>query len=253
VSASHNDNKWVDLGPDPSKCTTATGGAQTCADLVIGAGTVTQQHKGDPLFSQWYRNYTYSDDNHDGIIQLAEVHVDSALSRAGVGFAKDVAAIQNGFDLFQRRLRVNVLFDYKGGGSTLEGNYFQCSSTPKACRESQDATSPLWMQARAVAITYGTKLNGTTYTTRKGYFVQSQFWKLREVSGTMLLPNRLTSMVRAMNGSSVTFALRNLHTWSSFTGVDPEQNYGVNGSEVSNDFNTSPPPTYITLRLNLKY
>jgi hypothetical protein len=49
------------------------------------------------------------------------------------------------------------------------------------------------------------------------------------------------------------FGLRNIHTWTSFTGVDPEQNYGVNANEIPQDFNTSPPPTYITFRLNLKY
>lgn len=253
ISASHNDNKWIDLGKDPAKCVTAADGGQTCQDLVIGAGTVTQQRKGDPLFSQWYRNYTYNDDNHDGIIQVSEVHVDSLLSRAGVGFAKDIASVASGFDLFQRRVRINMLFDYKGGGSTLEGNYFQCSSTPKACRESQDPTAPLWMQARVVAVTNGTKLNGTTYTTRKGYFVQSQFWKFRELSTVLSLPNRVNRLIRAENGSSLVVGVRNLHTWTSFTGVDPEQNYGVNSSEVSQDFNTSPPPTYITFRLNLKY
>jgi hypothetical protein len=35
--------------------------------------------------------------------------------------------------------------------------------------------------------------------------------------------------------------------------VDPEQNYGVSGAEVQQDFNTSPPPTYFTFRVNLKY
>lgn len=159
----------------------------------------------------------------------------------------------SGFDLFKRRLRINALFDYKGGGSTLEGNYFQCSSTPRACQETQDPTSPLWMQARAVAVTYGTKVNGTTYTTRKGYFVQAQYWKFRELSAVINLPNRINRMLASQNGSTFVIGARNLHTWTSFTGVDPEQNYGVNANEVSNDFNTSPPPTYFTFRFNLKY
>ena len=255
LSGSHNSNKWVDLGKDPSKvaCLTLANALPSCDDLVIGAGGTTQQRKGDPLFSQWYRNYTFDDANHDGVIQLSEVHVDRLLSRAGVGFAKDIASVQSGFDLFQRKLRINALFDYKGGGSTLEGNYFQCNSSPKACRETQDPTSPLWMQARAVATNYGTKLNGTTYTSRKGYFVQAQFWKLRELSGVISLPSRVLSPLRAQSGSTLVVGLRNLHTWTGFTGVDPEQNYGVTSAEISNDFNTSPPPTYITFRLNLKY
>jgi len=256
VSASHNDNKWVDLGQDPSKCGTAAAKAlgQECEDLVLGAGTVTQQRKGDPLFSQWYRRFSYADTNGDGIIQVSEVKVEDTLSRAGVGFAKDMASIQTGFDLFQRKLRISGLFDYRSGGNTLEGNYFQCSSAPKACRDSQDPTAPLWMQARAVAITAGTKYpNGTTFTTRRGYFSSAQFWKFRELSASMILPSRVNRFIRAENGSTLVFGLRNIHTWTSFTGVDPEQNYGVNANEIQQDFNTSPPPTYITFRLNLKY
>jgi len=253
VSASHNANAWVDLGKDPATCVTDSNGKRACQDLVIGLGTTTQERKGDPLFAQWYRGYTYADKNGDGIIQRNEVQVSSQLSRIGVGFAKDLASVQTGVDAFQRRLRVSALFDYRAGGNTLEGNYFQCSSAPKACRDSQDPTAPLWMQARAVAVTYGTNVNGTTFTTPVGYFVPAQFWKWRELSATLLLPQRVNRFFAAQGGSTVAFGLRNIHTWTSFTGVDPEQNYGVNGNEVTNDFNTSPPPTYITFRLNLKY
>jgi hypothetical protein len=181
------------------------------------------------------------------------VTVEDTLSRIGVGFAKDMASVQTGFDLFQRRLRISGLFDYRSGGNTLEGNYFQCSSTPKACRDSQDPTAPLWMQARAVAVTTGSKTNGTTFTTRLGYFQSSQFWKFREFSASYVLPTRVNRLLQSQNGSTIVFGLRNIHTWSSFTGVDPEQNYGVTSNEIPQDFNTSPPPTYITFRLNLKY
>jgi TonB-linked SusC/RagA family outer membrane protein len=253
LSASHNANSWVDLGKDPSKCTVDSSGNSTCQDLIIGAGTTTQQRKGDPLFMQWYRGYTYADKNGDGIIQVNEVQVSDTLSKIAVGFAKDLASIQTGFDLFQRHLRISGLFDYRAGGNTLEGNYFQCSSAPKACRDSQDPTAPLWMQARAVAVTNGTKVNGTTFTTRLGYFVPAQFWKFRELSASLLLPDRANKLFAAQNGSTLVFGLRNIHTWTSFTGVDPEQNYGVTTNEVTQDFNTSPPPMYITVRLNLKY
>lgn len=248
VSGSHNNNGWLDLGVDP-----ATG-----LDRVIGAGTVTQQRKGDPLFGQWYRNYTFADANGDGIIQQSEVKVDTALSFQGIGFAKDLVSIQNGIDLFRGKLHLNALFDYRGGGKTLEGNYFQCSSSPKACRETQDPTQPLWLQARAVAQTYGTKVNGTTYTTRLGYFVPFDAWRFRELSAVIALPDRVNQLMRAQAGSNLVLGARNLHVWTNFTGVDPEQNYGVGGAtaarpEVQNDFNTSPPPTYFTMRLNLKF
>jgi len=253
-SGSHNDNKWIDLGKDPSKLNCVqVPGAAACDDLVLGAGTVTQQRKGDPLFMQWYRGFTYNDANGDGIIQVAEVKVSDTLSKIGVGYAKDLVSIQNGFDLFKRKLRISAMFDYRAGGNTLEGNYFQCSSAPKACRDSQDPTAPLFMQARAVAITNGSRVNGTTYTTRLGYFSSAQFWKFRELAASLLIPDRVNRFVNAKSGSSFVFSVRNLHTWTNFSGVDPEQNYGVNANEIANDFNTSPAPTFITFRLNLKY
>ncbi len=258
VTGSHNTNKWVDLGKDPSTCTSAG----VCQDLVIGAGTNVQERKNQPLFNVWYSRYTYADANHDGIIQVGEVHVDDTLSSAGVGFAADVASIQSGFDLLNRKVRITANFDYKSGGNTLDDNYFRCSSSPKACRETNDPTAPLDEQARAVAMIYGTKYpNGTTYTTRFGYFRSNQFWKFRELSGSIALPDRINRMIRSEQGSTFVLGVRNIHTWTSYTGVDPEENYGVGGTtpgnrtlpEVGNDFNSSPPPTYFTFRLNLKY
>ena len=63
----------------------------------------------------------------------------------------------------------------------------------------------------------------------------------------------MTSRLRAQNGSSLVFGARNLHTWSNWTGIDPEANYGLTQSESQNEFQTTGLPTYFTLRLNLKY
>ena len=76
-------------------------------------------------------------DNGDGILQwnandaLSEVHVDSVLRNFGTGIPRDIFSIQTGVDLLNRRLRIQTLFDYKGGYSTQDGmNNFQCNSTP---------------------------------------------------------------------------------------------------------------------------
>jgi hypothetical protein len=95
----------VDLGQDPSKCATAAAKAagQECATTSCSArGRSRSSAKGDPLFMQWYRRFNFADTNGDGIIQASEVTVEDTLSRIGVGFAKDMASIQTGFDLFQR-------------------------------------------------------------------------------------------------------------------------------------------------------
>jgi len=47
--------------------------------------------------------------------------------------------------------------------------------------------------------------------------------------------------------------MRNIHTWSNWTGVDPEANYGTGQTELQNEFQTTGAPMYFTLRLNLKY
>ena len=116
-----------------------------------------------------------------------------------------------------------------------------------------DPTAPLWMQARAVAATLGSLVNGTTQKTTLGYYVSDQFWRWRELSVTYTLPQQFLHMVRGGPGSTIVLGARNLHLWTKFTGLDPESNYGVNASEGQNEFNTAPQPTYLTARLNLKY
>jgi TonB-linked SusC/RagA family outer membrane protein len=244
VNASHNTNEVVDLGIEP-----ASGEART-----IGKGSATQQVPGYPMNGQWYRDYTYNDDNGDGILQVAEVHVDSAFTFAGTNAPRNLLSIISGFDLFGHKLRLNAMFDYKGGGNTQDGaNNFQCNSSPRACRETQDPTTPLWMQARAIAKTYGTTINGTSYKTARGYYMSNDFWKFRELSAVFQLPGAVTNALRAQEGSNLVLAVRNIHTWSSFTGLDPEANYGLNQADNQLEFQTAAPPTYFTLRLNLKF
>jgi len=99
-----------------------------------------------------------------------------------------------------------------------------CNSSPRACRETQDPTAPLWMQARAIAKTYGTTIGSTTYKTARGYYMSNDFWKFRELSAVYQLPAAVTDALRAGQGSSLVFAIRNLYTWTDFSGVDPEAN-----------------------------
>ena len=207
---------------------------------------------------QWYKPYTYHDDNGDGVLQVSEVHVDSVVKNFGNGIPRDLFSVQTGWDLFGRRLRITSLFDYKGGYSTQDGaDNFQCNSTPQSCQSTQDPHAPLAQQAAAIAKTYGTLIGPagaqTSFKSGAGYFMNGQFWKWREASAILQLPRRVNNLLRAADGSTLVFSARNLHLWSSFWGIDPESNYGLNGAEVQNEFQTAPPPTYFVFRLNLKY
>jgi TonB-linked SusC/RagA family outer membrane protein len=241
ISASHNSNKWVELGIDPT----------TGKERIIGAGLTTEQRQNAPLNAQWYKPYHFADKNGDGVIQRSEITVDTARFNTGYNVPRDIVSIQNGFDLFRRKLRIAAMFDYRGGGGTVDGtNGFDCTSAPQGCQEDMDRSAPLWMQARAVAATLGDPAGNKTTL---GYYMSDQFWRFREFSMTYTLPTKLISWVRGQAGSTLVFGVRNIHTWTKFTGLDPEANYGVTTAEVQNEFNTAPQPTYLTFRLNLKY
>jgi hypothetical protein len=51
------------------------------------------------------------------------------------------------------------------------------------------------------------------------YYQSGAFLKLREVSATYTIPARL---VRGFSRSSFTLAAREIHTWTSWRGIDPE-------------------------------
>src|SRR5438093_2638342 len=105
VSASHTSNKLVSLGVD------ATG----ALNKTIGTGSL-RDSVGLPINAYTYRAFHYSDTNNDGYITTNEITVDPNVSFTGYSQPRDVASISNGFDLFSRKVRINSLFDYKGGG-----------------------------------------------------------------------------------------------------------------------------------------
>jgi hypothetical protein len=56
-----------------------------------------------------------------------------------------------------------------------------------------------------------------------------------------------------LNGASVTFSGRNLHTWTKYRGLDPEIAETGGGAGFSQgEFNTQPPLRFFTLRFDFK-
>ncbi|HKW08746.1 MAG TPA: hypothetical protein VJO33_00115, partial [Gemmatimonadaceae bacterium] len=65
---------------------------------------------------------------------------------------------------------------------------------------------------------------------------------------------RWTSRYLAARSTTATFAVRNLHKWTKYTGIDPEDNADAgNTSNIASDFQTIPPPTYFIFRLNVGF
>jgi hypothetical protein len=88
-----------------------------------------------------------------------------------------------------------------------------------------------------------------------GYIEDGEFLKLREVAVTYSLPDRWAGMFGAER-ASLTVAGRNLHTWTAYSGVDPEVNQvgqaAFNGFAVR-DFLTQPPIRSFIVRANLTF
>lgn len=242
LSGSHTSNKLVSLGRD----------AAGLPNRTIGTGSL-RDSVGLPINAYTYRAYTYRDANSDGYITANEITVEPNFSFTGYSQPRDIATVSNGFDLFNRKLRINSLFDYKGGGLLVNTNLaFQCANTPRSCVDVSTLNSPLENQAKAMA------MNGPFTgqpTTAIGYTETLQYWRFRELSATLTLPPRVTKWVRAER-AALTLAGRNLHTWTSFRGIDVEEN-GIPIFAFSNDVQNTTfsmgPRRYMTAKVTLNY
>jgi TonB-linked SusC/RagA family outer membrane protein len=253
-NGSRNSNKLKSLGIDP-----ATG--KPIPPII---NTTTRQLEGYPINGYWQRPYTWSDANGDGIITPNEVTVASTggplcvdatktipnqicdgFQFIGYSQPRDEVSIINGFDLFNRKIRISALIDYKGGANLLNNEEgFLCQQST-SCPETSTLHPELWRQARAIAA------RDKTPVTQWDYFEKLQFWRFRELTATYNLPDRLAAKVVRAQGASLVFGARNLHVWSKWTGADPEQNYNQGDTQAT--LLTAGPPRYYTVRVNLRY
>jgi hypothetical protein len=154
-------------------------------------------------------------------------------------------AVTNGLDFFDRHVRLSAMIDYSGGNKLyFNSERIRCSSRLN-CRGIIDPTTPLWEQARTVA------LREDDSRTLAGYFRPADFVKFRELSLTLVAPDSWNRVLRGRN-LSVSMAARNLGIlWTRYEGVDPEANSGT--GDTPTDFQGVAPPSYFMLRFNLGF
>ena len=244
LNGSVNQNKLLDLGNTPPQITTDR--------------RVTE---GYPLFGWWHRPILgYSDKNNDGMISAAgcgpysandtaacEIQIgDSSIFRAYTQPTK-ILTMTPGVELFNRKLRLQALFDYRGGYKAYNNTErIRCASRGN-CNGQQNPNSTLEEQAMVVA-----HLNHPSKTL-DGFFQDGEFVKLREASIRWSLPQRAATLLRARSADMV-FSGRNLGTWSDYRGIDPENNYQItDGSDAGSDFQTIGLASYWTLRFNIGF
>ena len=237
VNGSTNDNKLVSLGGNPPQI-----------------GTVSRIDEGYPLFAFWGREITFDDKNGDGILVYSEdagvneLFVADETKLIGEANAKHNVSTTLGVELFDRRLRVQGLLDYRGGFHWYNNTErIRCASRSN-CTGLNNPESALVDQAAALA------LLSHPARTPSGFIQQGDFVRLREVSATYTLPETLLDRVRGVSSASLNLSARNLAVWTDYRGVDPESFRGAGSSvDQGDDFQGLGPPSYFIVRLNLGF
>ena len=237
VNGSTNANKLLDLGGTPPQI-----------------GTSTRVIEGYPLFGWWAQPITgWDDKNKDGILTYSstaaqnEIFVGDSSVFRGYTQPKHLITATPGFEFLNRKLRVQALFDYRGGYKAYNNTErIRCVSRQN-CNGLMNPKSSLEEQAMVVAT-----LNHPSKTL-DGFYQDGDFLKLREASVRWALPNRAASLLRARSADMI-FSGRNLGTWTKYRGIDPENNYQItDGSDAGSDFQTIGLASYWTLRFNLGF
>jgi TonB-linked SusC/RagA family outer membrane protein len=133
-------------------------------------------------------------------------------------------SVGNTFRLFDH-FRANALVDFKTGYKKFDNNLRIRCQIFNTCLERiyPENTDP-----KALA---GMQTNGTIVD---WVLTDGSFAKLREVSVSYDAPEKYTRFINA-RGATLNFAARNLHTWSKYTGLDPE-NVFLSGVSVTSNF-----------------
>jgi TonB-linked SusC/RagA family outer membrane protein len=231
VNMSTNENELVSLGGVPPIIT-----------------ATIQRREGYPINGWWSRPLiSYNDANGNNIIEPTEIEVGADPVYHGRAMPKYEAAISNGFDLFNRALRVSGMVDYKGGFLIYNNSErIRCASRNN-CSGLLNPDASHSEQARAVAARQGGVLG-----TVAGYFEEGDFLRFREAAMTYRAPASLASRFLGSREVTATLAARNLGMlWSKYTGVDPEA-YGTTGDQPSS-FQAFGPQTFYSFRLSFGF
>ena len=207
---------------------------------------------GLPLGAYFIRGIaSVNDANHDGLIACpdgpgsdgCEFTIADSASYQGTPFP----LIELNFTpslTIGRFARLTALFDHRGGQKiyNLTGVYRNAiflNGSPVQLPTSGNLTEQAAAQAAASGF-------------NAGYIEDASFTKLREMTLTLFLPRSLAARAGA-GSATLTLAGRNLHTWTNYTGLDPELNAGAQANFTTTDFLTAPQVRYFTARLALSF
>lgn len=232
-----NSNEVLDLGDTPEQI-----------------GNATRTVKGYPIGGLWAPPISgWEDKNKDGVLTYFpdatrnEVFVDTAFIFRGYSTPRYIATLNSGMGFFKNKLRVQTMFDYRGGNKWFNDTERLRCQRPN-CEGRNDPDAVFELQAANIA-----RLENPI-ASLDGYFMKGSFVRLREASATYTVPGDWARRLAKAKSMSVVLTGRNLALWTGYLGTDPETAFNLTGgSDVPADFQTIAPPSYFILRFNLGY
>jgi TonB-linked SusC/RagA family outer membrane protein len=235
LNGSINDNKLLSLGGLPPLILSST----------------LQNREGYPLNGWWSRELlSFSDKNGNNIIEfnadpnISEIVVSDTTRFHGRSSPKYQAAVVNGFEFLNRKLRLSATVDYKGGHLIYNNSErIRCASRFN-CSGLINPSASLEEQARVVMV--------REHPSRSvaGFFEKGDFIRFRELSLVYSPSEAVTERWFHTRSVLLSAGVRNLGMlWTKYTGVDPEA-FGTTGDAPSS-FQAFGPPTYFSFRLTL--
>ncbi len=237
LSGSANANKVVSLGTTPPQ-----------------VGTTSRTVAGYPISGLWARPINgWKDKNGDGILTYwadttkNEVFVGDSVIFRGYATPPYQMTLANGFDFLNKALRVNTMFDYRGGNRWYNNTErIRCTRPNCSGRMNQDAK--FVDQATNIAA------NEHPARTLDGFFQPGSFVRLREASVQYTFSTALARKLARASSLSVVLSGRNLKLWTKYRGTDPESGFNVTeGTEAPNEFQNVGPPSSFVFRFNLGF
>ena len=236
LTYSTNANKVVSLGGTPEQ-----------------KGTTNWIVEGYPIRGFWENPILgYEDKNGDGLITYFpdsarnEIFVGPEDVFLGYNQPRFIGSLSTGFDFLNRRLRVQSLFDYRGGNKWYN-NTERIRCTRPNCGGRMNPDAELIDKATTTAaLEHPARTNA-------GYFQDGEFVRWREVSAQYTMSPALADRIFRSRSANFVAAMRNVKLWTAYRGVDPESDFTGASGDSPSEFQTLGPPTYFTIRFNLVY
>jgi TonB-linked SusC/RagA family outer membrane protein len=224
----------------------------------VQAGTYVRHVKGYPVGAWWEKRVVDAQFNAQGrLIAGSEMCDDGNGGSVPCATAPRLylgrptpsreGAFMPALTLFNR-VRIAGMVDFKSGYHKLDGNLRVRCLLFGRCRENwypqEFVDDPAWLAQVQ---------RGGTYV--NGIINDASFTRLRELSLTYTVPNSWADRIGASR-ASISIAGRNLHTWTDYSGIEPEASFlggSRGGGSAQWEQNVTPQLAQFVTTLNLSF